>query len=210
MLRAALGGEGFRVLESTTAKDAYEALVQHRPNVLLLDLGLPDASGLEIVKTIRPWFSAPIIIISASGDEEMMVDCLESGANDYVRKPFGVAELKARIRVALRPAGQSVSEPTEFECEDFRVDFALRKVWVRGKETHLPPLEYKLLATMIKYGGKVVTSRQLLSEVWGPEYTEDAQNLRVYVGYLRKKLEEDAANPRLILTEHRIGYRLCA
>lgn len=208
LLRAYFQDTQFKLMEAETAKEGMIAIAEKRPDLVLLDLGLPDQDGLEVITSIRLWSSVPVIVISARGQEEEKVKCLEAGADDYLTKPFGMAELTVRIKVALRHvASQSSSEPI-FETDTLKIDFNLRRVWSRGQEVHLPPLQYNLLTTLVKHAGKVVTNRQLLSEVWGPEYSEESQYLRVYVGYLRKKLEETPEDPKLILTEHRVGYRL--
>lgn len=198
----------FKLIEAENAKDGMIALAEKRPELLLLDLGLPDMDGMEVIAAVRQWSSVPIIVVSARGSEAEKVACLEAGADDYVTKPFGMAELMARMKVALRRViTQSTDQPV-FESGSLKIDFNLRKVWTNGEEVHLPPLQYSLLSTLVKHAGKVVTSRQLLTEVWGPEYSEESQYLRVYIGYLRKKLEKDPEQPTLILTEHRVGYRL--
>jgi len=208
LLKAYLQDTQFKLIEAETAKEGLLAIADKRPEIVLLDLGLPDQDGFEVINTIRTWSSVPVIVISARGAEEEKVKCLEAGADDYVTKPFGMSELMVRMKVALRHvAGQNPSEPV-FESETLKIDFNLRRVWSRGEEVHLPPLQYNLLTTLVKHAGKVVTNRQLLSEVWGPEYSEESQYLRVYIGYLRKKLEETPEDPKLILTEHRVGYRL--
>ncbi len=210
LLAVAFSGQPFRLVEAANAADGIEAVAKRKPDLVLLDLGLPDAAGLRVIEMIRGWSQVPIIIVSGSGDEDLKVEALEAGADDYVTKPFGVSELIARMKVALRHAvaAHSNTESSVFEGGDLKIDFAARKIWVRDEPIHLTPIEYKLLGTLVKHAGKVVTHRQLLAEVWGNEFSEEAQYLRVYMGYLRKKLEEVPENPRILLTEPRIGYRL--
>lgn len=207
MLCIAFQDSGLKAIEAGTGQDGIKAVAKFHPDLILLDIGLPDISGLEVVQNIRTWSKIPIIILSANGQEHLKVECLESGADDYVTKPFGVAELMARIRVVLRRESQANSsdESPVFESGSLRVDFTTREVFNRGERIKLTPLEYKLLITLIKNAGKIVTHRQLLSEVWGPDYTEESQYLRLYIGYLRKKLEDGAS---FILNEPGIGYRL--
>jgi two-component system KDP operon response regulator KdpE len=199
---------GCRTIEAESGQVAVQAIATKRPDVILLDMYLGDMSGLEIVQKVREWSSIPILMLSASGDEEVKVQCLEAGADDYITKPFGLAELQARIKVALRNrSGGSADEPV-FDNGAVKIDYAARRVWVRDAEIHLTPLEYRLLTALSKNAGRVLTSRQLLTEVWGPEYAEEAQNLRVYVSYLRKKVEEDPDQPSIVLTDYGVGYRL--
>jgi two-component system, OmpR family, KDP operon response regulator KdpE len=201
-----------RIVEASTASEGIELAARRKPDVILLDLGLPDGDGLAVLKAVRSWSGVPIIVVSAREQEDLKVAALESGADDYVTKPFGVGELWARVKVALRRGAQIGTGPESFVFEngDLYIDLAARQVKIRGKEAHLTPLEYKLLCVLAKHAGKVVTHRQLLAEVWGEEYSDEAQYLRVYMGYLRKKLEADPSRPTIILTEPRIGYRLAA
>ena len=210
LLKSALDPEEYRLLEAETAQDGIDQITKKNPDVLLLDLGLPDQNGLSVVETVRGWSQIPIIILSGQGQEDVKVQCLEAGADDYVTKPFGVSELLARIRVALRRTALAPSsgEDSIFEAAQIRLDRANRKVWVHGEEVHLTPIEYKLLCVLVQYAGKVVTHRQLLSEVWGNEYSEDSQYLRVYIGYLRRKLEPNEDSEKLLINEPRVGYRL--
>lgn len=210
LIKVSLEGAPYRVFDSGTAAEGVEAAAKRRPDLIILDLGLPDAQGFKVIETVREWTSTPIIVVSGRGEEEMKVRALELGADDYITKPFGVSELHARIKVALRHAvaAQSGSESSVFEGGPLVVDMSARRVSVRGTDVHLTPIEYRLLCVLIKHAGKVVTHRQLLAEVWGTEYSEEAQYLRVYMGYLRKKLEDQPDKPQMLLTEPRVGYRL--
>jgi two-component system KDP operon response regulator KdpE len=212
LLKAAFEGTEYKLIEAEAAADGIDAVARKRPDLILLDLGLPDIGGLHVIRTVRGWSSTPILIVSGDGDEDQKVEALEAGADDYVVKPFGVGELLARMKVALRHANASGGGTAEaiFEAGDLKIDRAGREVFVRGERVRLTPIEFKILLTLAKYAGKVVTHRQLLSEVWGEEYTEEAQYLRVYMGYLRKKIEVDPETPRMLLTEPRVGYRLSA
>lgn len=210
-LRASLATHGYRLIESTTAADGLAQAAARSPDVILLDLGLPDTDGVEVTRRLREWTQTPIIVISARGQDEDKIHALDAGADDYLTKPFSVGELLARIRVALRhiaasPAGGG--QEATFTVGDLRVDLAKREVFVSEKEVHLTPTEYKLLSTLIKFAGKVVTHRQLLTAVWGPPYVEHTQYLRVFMGQLRQKLEPDPAKPRYLINEPGVGYRL--
>jgi two-component system KDP operon response regulator KdpE len=209
-LRVSLSAHGYRLVEAKTGAEGLALVTSRRPNIILLDLGLPDIDGLEVARRIREWTRTPIIVISARGQDEDKVNALDGGADDYLTKPFSVAELLARIRVALRHVADTVSGGEEplFELGDLRVDLAKREVSVRGEDIHLTPTEYRLLGTLIRYAGRVVTHRQLLREVWGPTYVDHTQYLRVYMGQLRHKLEEDPARPRYLVNEPGVGYRL--
>lgn len=208
LLRNYLKDSVFRLSEAHSAQDGLTAVIERRPDIVILDLGLPDGDGIQVVRSIREWSEVPIIIMSGRIDDEDKVEALDAGADDYVTKPFSVTELLARLRVAARHLDlRDTSEPI-FESGPIKMDYSAHQVWLDGALVKLTPLEYKLLAVLVKHAGKVVTHRQLLSEVWGAEYTEDAQYLRVYMGYLRKKLEPNSDSQKLILTEHRIGYRL--
>jgi len=210
LLRSVLTAEKWQVFEADTGASGIDLIIRQQPQIVLLDLGLPDRDGLSVVKEVREWSQVPILILSAEGQEEIKVKCLEAGADDYVTKPFGVGELMARVGVAHRrqSADASADSSPLFELSQVKLDRSQRKVWVHGVETHLSPIEYKLLCVLAQYAGRVVTHRQLLSEVWGEEYTEDTQYLRVYVGYLRRKLEPNQDSSRLLINEPRIGYRL--
>ena len=209
-LRATLPAHGYRLLEASTGSDGLARAADYSPEVVLLDLGLPDIDGLEVTRRIREWSAVPIIVISARGQEQDKVAALDAGADDYLTKPFGTPELLARIRVALRHkalAGGAALEPV-FTVGELRVDLAGRHVFVAEREVHLTPIEYKLLTTLVRHAGKVVTHRQLLNEVWGPHHQEQAHYVRVYMAQLRRKIEADPARPRYLQTETGVGYRL--
>jgi len=211
-LRVSLESHGYRLLEAATGKEGLMHAASQPPDLVILDLGLPDLDGMEIIRRIRQWSQVPIIILSARGREEEKVAALDAGADDYLTKPFGVGELLARLRVALRhalQAGGGAEEPV-FTLDQLRVDLARRQVFVGASEIHLTPIEYRLLATMVKHAGKVLTHRQLLKEVWGPDSATENHYLRVYMAQLRRKIEADPARPRFLLTEPGVGYRLAA
>jgi two-component system, OmpR family, KDP operon response regulator KdpE len=208
-LRVSLLGNGYRLVESDSAEDGLAQAIARTPELILLDLGLPDRDGLTVAEDVRKWSTLPIIVISARGSEEQKILALDAGADDFLTKPFGVGELLARIRVALRHAARAGSAPTErFTVGDLEVDVVRRQVQVRGAEVHLTPIQYKLLNLLIKHAGQVVTHRQLLREVWGPNSSEQTQYLRVYMGQLRHKLEQNPSRPVLLVTEPGVGYRL--
>jgi two-component system KDP operon response regulator KdpE len=209
-LRAALEPHGYHLVEAETAREGMGHAAAHNPDVVLLDLGLPDLDGLEVTRRIREWSRVPIIVLSARGQESDKVAALDAGADDYLTKPFTVPELLARIRVALRHAAQrdGGSDEPEFAVGDLRVDLARRQVSVRGAVVHLTPTEYKLLVVMIRHAGRVLTHRQLLTEVWGINAIQHPHYLRVYMGQLRQKIELEPARPEYLLTELGVGYRL--
>jgi two-component system, OmpR family, KDP operon response regulator KdpE len=209
-LRTALRAHAWRVIEAATAREGLAQAAGRNPDLILLDLGLPDGDGLEIAPRLRRSTRAPIIVISARGREQDKVVALDLGADDYLTKPFGVPELLARMRVALRHASRPADAPEApvFEAGQVRVDLVRRRVYRAGEEIHLTPTEYKLLATMIRHAGRVATHRQLLEEVWGANYAGQTHYLRVYMAQLRHKLEPDPARPRLLATEPGVGYRL--
>jgi len=207
-LRVSLEGSGYRYLEAGTGQEGLSLAAQHRPDAILLDLGLPDMDGLDLVSRLREWSQTPVIVISARGQESDKVDALDAGADDYLTKPFGTRELLARVRVALRHAEPDVVEEPVFVLGRWRVDLAKRQVLVDGQEVHLTPLEYSLFTTLIRHAGKVVTQRQLLKEVWGGAAGAQPLYLRVYMTQLRHKLEEEPSRPRYLKTEPGVGYRL--
>lgn len=210
LLAASLEGESYRTLQALTGKEALELARAHNPDLLLVDLGLPDMDGLDLVQAIRRLSSRSIIVISARGREEDKVRVLDLGADDYLTKPFGTAELMARIRVALRHASRSKEQATEpvVSVGDLRIDLDRRRVFASGQEVHLTPNEYRLFAHLMKHAGKVLTHRQLLTEVWGAAYASQTHYLRVYMLQLRHKLERDPTRPRYLVTEPGVGYRL--
>jgi two-component system KDP operon response regulator KdpE len=207
-LRASLSGNGYQVYESETAADGLAQAASRNPDLVLLDLGLPDEDGLVVTERLREWAKMPIIVLSARGKEEDKIKALDAGADDYLTKPFGIGELLARIRVALRHSARSESGELQFSMGDVKVDLGRRQVSKREQEVHLTPIEYKLLATLIKYEGRVITHRQLLREVWGLNSTEQTQYLRVYMAQLRHKLEDNPSRPQFLTTEPGVGYRL--
>jgi two-component system KDP operon response regulator KdpE len=209
-LRATLGSNGYRLYEATSGEDGLIEAATRQPDVVILDLGLPDVDGLQVIRRLREWSRVPIIVLSARGQEGDKVAALDAGADDYVGKPFAVGELLARLRVALRHAAAGESGEPIFTVGDLRVDQVKRLVQVGGRDVHLTPIEYRLLTTLVRHAGRVLSQRQLLKEVWGPAQTEQAHYLRVYMGTLRRKLERDPARPRYLLTEPGVGYRLAA
>jgi two-component system KDP operon response regulator KdpE len=208
-LRAALSSEGYRIQEATTAQEGLAQAAAHSPDFVLLDLGLPDCDGLEVIRGIRQWSTAPILVLSARGQERDKIEALDLGADDYVAKPFTVGEVLARIRAGLRRSNTVAAGPI-FHLGQIEVDLDKRVVKVNSEEVHLTPNEYKLLQVLIKHAGKVLTQRQLLNEVWGPNATEQGQYLRVYIAQLRRKLEQNPARPKHLQTEPGVGYRLVA
>ena len=211
-LHAALTASDYRWIEAGTAGEGLAQAALRQPDLVILDLGLPDMDGLEVIRQLRGWSAIPIIVLSARQQEGDKVLALDAGADDYLTKPFGVAELLARLRVALRHASRSgsASDSPVFEVGDLHVDLALRQVFVAGAEVHLTPIEFKLLATLVQHAGKVLTHRQLLRAVWGPGYADESHYLRVFVAQLRRKIEADPARPRYLITEPGVGYRLRA
>jgi two-component system KDP operon response regulator KdpE len=209
-LRTTLPAHGFRLYEASTGKDGLTEAQARNPDLILLDLGLPDLEGSEVIRQLREWTATPIIVLSAREQEQVKVAAFDLGADDYVTKPFGVNELLARMRAALRHIAGPPGEPAEpvFTLGDLIVDLGRRQVFISGKETHLTPIEYKLLTTLIRYAGKVMTHRQLLKEVWGPLHVDEGHYLRVYMRQLRNKLEKTPAHPRYLVTELGVGYRL--
>jgi two-component system KDP operon response regulator KdpE len=209
-LRPALAAQGYRVIEATTGEEAMRLAASHNPDLVMLDLGLPDVDGLEVTRRLREWTQAPIIILSARGQEPDKVQALDAGADDYLTKPFGLEELLARVRVARRHAEARGRAPAEvvLALGPLRIDVAKRRVSVDEREVRLTPTEYKLLTTLARNAGKVLTHQQLLKEVWGPGRAGQTQYLHVYMGHLRNKLEADPARPKLLITEPGVGYRL--
>jgi two-component system, OmpR family, KDP operon response regulator KdpE len=209
-LRASLSGHGYQLIESGTGQRGLDLVADDQPDLVLLDLGLPDVDGLTLIRRLRGWSQVPVIVLSARGRESDKVEALDAGADDYVTKPFSVGELQARMRVALRHVtqdGESADQPI-FTLGPLRVDLERRQVFVSDKEVRLTPIEFRILATLIKYSGKVVTHRQLLKEVWGPDSVFETHYLRVYMTHLRRKIEPNPAQPQFVLTDPGVGYRL--
>jgi two-component system KDP operon response regulator KdpE len=209
---AALTAANYQLDEADTAGQALQHARQLPPDLVILDLGLPDMDGQEVIQRLREWFAAPIIVLSARDQDQQKITALDNGADDYLTKPFSTGELLARVRVALRHANRAGDEAgnSSFECGDLKVDLSARRVFVVGAEVHLTPNEYKLLTTLIRNAGKVLTHRQLLKEVWGPDQVQETHYLRVFMANLRRKLETDPARPRYLLTEQGVGYRLAS
>ncbi|MEO8797890.1 MAG: response regulator [Polyangiaceae bacterium] len=212
-MRLSLTAQGYRVIEAATGEEGLRQAVQHTPDLIVLDLGLPDLDGMEVTRRIREWSVAPILIVSARGREEDKVKALDEGADDYLTKPFATGELLARIRVALRHAARSAHDPavTTATLGDVTIDLAKRLVFANGQggqEVHLTPIEFKLVAMLVKHAGMVLTHKQLLDQVWGPGHAHQTQYLRVYMTQLRHKLEKNPARPKFLLTEPGVGYRL--
>lgn len=211
MLQSALGVEGFEVRTAVSVSEARAMLRHGPPEVLLLDLGLPDGDGAELVREARHQRGIPVLVVSARHQEAEKVKLLDAGADDYLTKPFSVGELLARIRVAMRHRGTAVAAAlTRYESEGLRVDVAARQVEVQGRPVHLTPTEFNLLARLVRSAGRVVTHRQLLADVWGPEFVDHTHYLRLYMGQLRAKIEATPSEPRYLLTETGVGYRLAA
>jgi two-component system KDP operon response regulator KdpE len=210
-LRATLTGQGYRLFEAGTAADGLVEVASRQPDIVIIDLGLPDLDGLEVIRRLREWSKVPVIVLSARGQERDKVAALDAGADDYVSKPFSAGELLARLRVALRhAAGAAHEESAAFRVGELQVDLLRRHVTVAGGEVRLTPIEYKLLATLVRYAGRVVTHQQLLRDVWGPSHDDQSHYVRVYMAHLRHKIEAEAARPRYLLTEPGVGYRLAA
>jgi two-component system KDP operon response regulator KdpE len=208
-VRTALEAEGWVVHETDTLRQGLTDAGTRKPDLIILDLGLPDGDGIEFLQDLRGWSNVPVIVLSARVNEEDKIAALDAGADDYLTKPFGVGELLARVRAASRRRGQAGGGlGSVFEFGDVNVDLSLRLVEKRGKPVHLTPIEYRLLTLLVANAGKVMTHRQILREVWGPSHAEDGHYVRVYMGHLRQKLEDDPAQPKHIVTETAVGYRL--
>ena len=209
-LRTSLSAHNFKVFEAERGQQGIVEAGVRKPDLIILDLGLPDMDGVEVIKKIRAWSAMPIIILSARSSEQHKIDALDAGADDYLTKPFGLGELLARIRVALR---HSVSNPEQVEngvfvTGELKVDLLKRQVFVGDNEVHLTPIQYRLLALLIKNAGKVLTHQYMLKEVWGPSYKDNSHYLRIYMSQLRQKLETDPTQPQYLLTDSGVGYRL--
>ena len=208
VLRTTLETNGFRCIESETARRGLLDARTLRPDLILVDLGLPDRDGLQVIRAVREWSTVPMIVLTARSEEPMKIAALDAGADDYVTKPFTVGELLARLRVALRRGGDYTSGV--FEIDTLRVDLVHRKAFVSGQEVHLTPIEYRLLTVLVKNAGRVVTYNHLLRHVWGPGKIEQHDFVRTYIADLRRKLEADPARPVYLLTEVGVGYRFLA
>lgn len=207
LLRVSLERNGYEVVEAGSGQEGIDQAIAHQPDLVLLDLGLPDMDGSAVLQRIREWSQVPILVVSVRGREDDKIKALDCGANDYITKPFGTGELLARLRVVQRYAQQSPNR-TLFSSGDLQVDLAARAVKVRGRSIRLTATEYSLLLFFIQHAGKVLTHGQLLREIWGSNEEQKTGPLRVYMGYLRDKLEADPAKPRLLITEPGVGYRL--
>jgi two-component system, OmpR family, KDP operon response regulator KdpE len=209
LIQSSLSVEGFDVLTAVSISEAASVLQHNPPDVVVLDLGLPDGDGAQLVREIRRRSAVPIVVVSARHQEAQKIQVLDEGADDYLTKPFSVGELLARIRVALRHRGTALAPALiKHRLDDLAVDLEMRSVECGGRSVHLTPTEFKLLARLVRGAGRVVTHRQLLTDVWGPEFTEHTHYLRLYMGQLRAKIEADPAEPRHLLTETGVGYRL--
>jgi two-component system KDP operon response regulator KdpE len=212
-LRTSLTAQGYEVIEATTGRDGLALAGQHQPAAILLDLGLPDMDGMAVLAQLRPWSSVPVIVVSARGQERQKVDALDAGADDYLTKPFGLGELLARLRAALRrrPAGDGTPGAGEAGIRRFgrlTLDVAAHRALVDDVPVHLTPIEFRILAVLARHAGRVVTQKQLIREVWGPSGLDRGDSLRVFMAHLRRKLDSDPAAPRLFHTEAGVGYRL--
>jgi two-component system, OmpR family, KDP operon response regulator KdpE len=206
-LRAALSSHGYQVIEAENGQSALVSAADHRPDIIILDLGLPDMDGIEVTRQLREWYRAPIIILSVRDQENDKIAALDAGADDYLTKPFGTGELMARIRVAVRRSARQVDEPV-FEVDDLKVDLARRLVTRTGQEVELTPTEYDIMKVLVQHAGRVLTHRQLLREVWGEPYETETHLLRVNMSNLRRKIEPDPNQPHYVITEPGVGYRL--
>ncbi|HET8706287.1 MAG TPA: two-component system response regulator KdpE, partial [Pseudomonadales bacterium] len=206
-VKSALEHEHYRVYDCTSFKQGLTDCATRKPDLIILDLGLPDGDGVNLIREVRTWSATPIIILSARVDEKDKVEALDAGADDYLTKPFGTAELLARTRACLRRQHKSAGVVEKIQFGDITVDFANRTVHKADQDVHLTQIEFRLLASLITKPGKVLTHRQLLQDVWGPAHVEQSHYLRIYMGHLRQKLEQDPSRPRYLITETGIGYR---
>lgn len=206
-LRIALEGESLRVFDSETLQRGLIEAATRKPDLVILDLGLPDGDGIEFIRDVRQWSEMPIVVLSARSDEQDKIDALDAGADDFLSKPFGVGELLARVRVALRRHYSASAQVSAISFSEVTVDIAARRVTRNQQQLHLTPIEFRLLVTLLNNAGKVMTQRQLLNQVWGPNAVEHSHYLRIYMGHLRQKLEADPTQPKHLITETGIGYR---
>ena len=207
-VRAALETEGYHVVEAETVRQGLQDAATRKPDIVVLDLGLPDGDGVAFIRDFRAWSATPIVVLSARTEETDKIEALDAGADDYLAKPFGVGELLARVRAARRRVASAAAPHATFRFGDIAVDLARRLVDKRGVRVHLTPIEFRLLALLVNNAGRVLTHRQILREVWGPNYVEHEHYVRVHMGHLRRKLEDEPAQPRHIVTETAVGYRL--
>lgn len=207
LLKVSLNAYGYMLDEAATGQDGITRAAIFKPDLLILDLGLPDMDGKNVIKEIRDWSHAPIIILTARDQEQEKIEALDFGADDYITKPFGMGELLARMRVCLRRSTANGDEPV-LTCGGLTVNLVLRRVMVDDREVKLTPTEYEIIKVMAQHAGRVLTHKQLLKAVWGNSYDEDTHYIRVYIGQLRRKIEADPAQPRYIITESGVGYRL--
>jgi len=209
-LRISLAAQGYQVSEAATGTDGLAQAALGQPELVILDLGLPDRDGQEVLAELREWSAVPVLVLSVRADEREKVRALDAGANDYVTKPFGIQEFLARVRALLRqvPSGATAQQAAALEVGELRVDFAYRRVTLAGGEIALTRKEYAVLAALAQHPGRVVTQRQLLIDIWGPTHAQDTHYLRIVVGHLRQKLADDPVAPRFIVTEAGVGYRL--
>lgn len=207
-LKVGLEAQGYRFVEAVNGKDAIAQVAMQSPDVVLLDLGLPDLDGFEVLRRVREWSAVPIIVLSAREKEGDKIRALDGGADDYVTKPFSIGELLARMRVARRRDHRDADEEGALVCDELRIDFARRRVTLADDEVKLTPIEYRLLTALARRPGRVLTHEQLLREVWGPTHTSERHYLRVYMAQLRQKLEPTPARPKFLLTEPGVGYRM--
>ena len=211
-LQASLKSQEYRTLAVATGREALSMIASHVPDLIVLDLGLPDIDGMNVLRDLRKWSRTPVIVISARGQERAKVDALDGGADDYLTKPFGAGELLARVRVAFRhianTSGKTSDRSVKFSVAGLHVDLEKRNVEIDGKEIHLTPIEYRLLVLLVRHAGKVLTHRFILTEVWGPGNVDQTQYLRVFMANLRRKIEKNPAEPRYFITEAGVGYRL--
>jgi len=206
-LRIALEGESLRVFDAETLQRGLIEAATRKPDLVILDLGLPDGDGVEFIRDLRQWSAMPIVVLSARSDEQDKIEALDAGADDFLTKPFGIGELLARVRVALRRHSSAQPQATVIRFSAVTVDIAARRVTRDGEELHLTPIEFRLLTFLLNNAGKVLTQRQLLNQVWGPNAVEHSHYLRIYMGHLRQKLEVDPTQPKHFITETGIGYR---
>nr|WP_244987320.1 two-component system response regulator KdpE [Winslowiella toletana] len=206
-LRIALEGESLRVFDSETLQRGLIEAATRKPDLVILDLGLPDGDGIDFIREVRQWSAMPIVVLSARSDEQDKIDALDAGADDFLAKPFGVGELLARVRVALRRHGATQPQASVITFSGVTVDIAARRVTRDDQPLHLTPIEFRLLVILLNNPGKVLTQRQLLNQVWGPNAVEHSHYLRIYMGHLRQKLEAEPAQPKHLITETGIGYR---